>query len=137
MAAQFWAQRDTKMESRKGYFDDEGLSAENWTEAPIGARAVFLEQLRKENPDEAREVLANVWATETADARVRLIGAMQTGLSEPDRAFAEAAVKDRAPRVRAIAHRLLARLSGSAANNPAPVSFGMESIKGWLMRVAS
>jgi hypothetical protein len=117
--AQFWAQRDTRAESRKGYFDDDAISAENWTEAPIGARVVYLQHLRKENAGGAREALEKVWAVESADVRVRLIGAMEAGLSDADRAFLDAAAKDRAPRVRAVAHRLLARLSGSAANNPA------------------
>ena len=117
--AQFWAQRGTKPESRRGYFDDEAMTPENWAEAPIGARVAFLEHLRKENVSEGREVVEKVWAAESADARLRLVGAMQTGLCHADKEFLQAALKDRAPRVRAIAHRLLARLSGSAANNPA------------------
>lgn len=119
VAAQYWAQRDAKTEDRKGYFEDDAIDAENWTEAPIAARVAYLEHVREENPDNAREVLAGVWAAETADARVRLIGVIQNGLSEADRGFLETAVRDRAPRVRGIAHRFLARLSGSAANNPA------------------
>ncbi|UWZ86835.1 DUF5691 domain-containing protein [Occallatibacter riparius] len=119
VVAQYWAQREAKAESRTGYFDDDALSVENWAEAPIGARLAYVEQLRKENADRAREILEKAWGAESAEARVRLIGAVQTGLNEADRGFLEAALKDRAPRVRAIAHRLLARLSGSAANNPA------------------
>lgn len=119
VVAQFWAQREAKPEIRRGYFDDDAMSAENWTEAPLGARVVYLEHLRAENADQGREALEKTWAAESADARVRLIGAMQTGLSDADRKFFEVALKDRATRARAIAHRLLARLSGSAANNRA------------------
>ena len=119
VVAQYWSQRDAKPESRRGYFDDDAMAPGNWTEAPIGARVAYLEHLRKEDADSAREALEKVWAAESAEARVRLIGAMQAGLSDADKGFLEAALKDRAPRVRAIAHRLLARLSGSAANNPA------------------
>jgi hypothetical protein len=119
VVAQYWVQRETKAESRKGYFDEDAATAENWTEAPIAARVAYLERLRKQDAAEARSALEQVWPGETADARVRLIGTLQTGLGEGDRTFLETALKDRAPRVRAIAHRLVARLGGSAAGNPA------------------
>ncbi|HKF49384.1 MAG TPA: DUF5691 domain-containing protein [Terracidiphilus sp.] len=118
VAAQYWAQRDTKTESRKGYFDEDGPAAENWTEVPIAVRVAYLERQREHDPAAARSALEQVWPGEPADARVRLIGALQTGLREDDRAFLEAALKDRAPRVRMIAYRMAARLGGSPANNP-------------------
>jgi hypothetical protein len=119
VVAQYWAQRETKTESRKGYFDADETSAQNWSEAPISARVAYLEHLRKADAAAARAGLEQVWAAEAAEARVRLISAMQTGLTEQDRGFVEMALKDRAPRVRAVAHRLLARLGGNGTSNPA------------------
>jgi hypothetical protein len=62
-------------------------------------------------------LLEAVWPIENADARLRLLQTMQTGLTGADRQFLDPLEKDRAPRVRALAQRLLARLGG--AENPA------------------
>lgn len=119
VVAQYWAQRQTKADNRRGYFDAEATTLENWTDAPIAARVAYLARLREQHAPDARAALEQVWSRESVEARFRLIAAMQTGLGNEDRVFLETALKDRAPRVRAVARRLLARLSGSAANNPA------------------
>jgi hypothetical protein len=73
-------------------------------------------------------LLAGVWGSETADVRLRLLGAMQTGLSNEDKSFLTTAAKDRASRVKALAQRLLARLAGAGAENP-PLAACLERIE--------
>jgi uncharacterized protein DUF5691 len=50
---------------------------------------------------------------------VRLLMALETGLHDGDQPFLESIGKDRAPRVRALAQRFLARLTGKRGEHPA------------------
>jgi hypothetical protein len=118
-AAQYWVERETPEIQRRGYFDADELTPANWAEAPLARRAAFLEGWRARDAAGAREALASVWASRSADERLRLLGAMQASLSIDDMAFLEPLKKDRAPRVRALAARLLARLSDAPGENPA------------------
>ena len=117
--AQFWAQREKPPAQQHGYFDAGALDAENWTEAPLARRVKFLEEFRRSNADAARILLESAWPNESAAARLRLLTALQIGLAAGDAAFFETLVKDRAPRVRALAQRLLARMPGAQGQNPA------------------
>lgn len=117
--AQFWAQREKPPAQQQGYFDADPLDADTWTEAPMSRRARFLEDLRRRDPAVARALLESAWPRETAAARQRLLAALQIGLSSADAAFLESLAKDRAPRVRGLAQRLLARLPNTHASNPA------------------
>lgn len=117
--AQHWAQRDTPAERQSNYFDADQVNESNWTDAPVARRVKLLEEVRTRDAAAGRALLETVWASESADARVRLIPVLQTGLSEDDEQFLQSAVKDRAPRVRGVAQRLLARLAGKADGNPA------------------
>lgn len=119
VSAQHWALRDTVVERRNEYFDADDLSEKNWTEAPRARRAQFLEELRARDANAARELLAAVWAREDAETRVRLLLTMQTGLSADDKTFLRSMEKDRAPRVRILVQRLIARLPGETGANPA------------------
>lgn len=119
VAAQHWAQRDTPAERRNEYFDAEEISAKNWTEAPRASRLRFLEEMRQHDPAAARELLASSWGREEPETRLRLLAALQTGLTEADREFLKTLDKDRAPRVRMLAQRLLAKLPGASGENPA------------------
>jgi uncharacterized protein DUF5691 len=119
IAAQHWAHRQEPAERRQGYFDAEEIDEQNWTEAPMARRARFLEELRARDPVRGRALLERVWAGESAPDRLRLLAAIETALSPDDRSFLEGIVKDRAIRVKALANRLLARLSGAGAPNPA------------------
>lgn len=117
--AQYWIERVTPHIQRRSYFDAEELTPSNWADAPLARRAAFIEDWRTPDAAGAREALAAVWATRNADERLRLLGAMQSSLSKDDLAFLEPLKKDRAPRVRVLAARLVARLSGTGGENPA------------------
>jgi hypothetical protein len=117
--ALYWVQRETPEAQRRSYFDAEELNASNWAEASLARRVAFLESWRSRDAADARQGLELVWASRSADERLRMLGVMQTGLSEDDLAFLEPLKKDRAPRVRALAARLLARLQGTRGENPA------------------
>ncbi len=117
--AQYWAQRDSPVERRQGYFDAEDVNEQSWTDAPLARRVKFLEELRQRDAAKARDMLKAAWARENAEARARLLAALQVALGTDDIAFLEGLAKDRAPRVKALAHRLLARLTGAAGDNPA------------------
>jgi hypothetical protein len=119
ITAQHWAQREHPAERRSGYFDAEEIDEQNWTEAPVARRVRFLEELRERVPARGRTLLESVWAAENAQARFRLLAAIQTGLNPDDRVFLEGLLKDRAIKVKALANRMLARLSGAASQNPA------------------
>jgi hypothetical protein len=117
--AQFWVQRETPAEQLRGYFDADEISAENWTEASLRPRVKFLSELRKQDAGAARKLLEQSWAGENPDGRVQLLSVLQAELSQEDKEFLESVKKDRAPRVRAIVHRMLAVLSGASGDNPA------------------
>jgi hypothetical protein len=118
-AAQFWAQRETAQQQLRGYFEAGELTSENWTEGSLRQRASFLKELRKLDPDGARKLLEQSWSGENPDSRVQLVSTLQVGLSEQDKQFLESVQKDRAPRVRAIVHRMIGALSGSIGESPA------------------
>ena len=75
-----------------------------------------LAELRRRDPPAARAVLEAKLANENADARLRLLELLATGLSDADVPFLEnIATADRAPRVKALAASLLARLGRGTA----------------------
>jgi hypothetical protein len=119
VSAQHWAQRDAVVERRNEYFDADDICEKNWTEAPRALRVRFLEDLRVRDTAAARELLASVWTREEPETRVRLLATMQTGLTVDDKAFLQSIEKDRAPRVRSLVQRLIARLPGETGENPA------------------
>jgi hypothetical protein len=90
-----------------------------WTRGTPGLRARFIAERRKHDADAARALVEAVWAQENADTRVRLLMALETGLHDGDQPFLESIGKDRAPRVRALAQRFLARLTGKRGEHPA------------------
>jgi len=117
--AQFWEQRETPAQQARGYFEADELTAENWTESTLRQRVQFLKTLRNRDAEGASKLLETSWPSENPDSRVQLLSTLRTGLSQQDNSFLEKIQKDRAPRVRALAHRLLAALSASASENPA------------------
>lgn len=116
--AQHWADRQKADSGTQSYFDPELVNDSNWVQASLSRRATYLEQRRREDADAARALVESAWAQEDADARFRLLQAFQTGLSAADQLFLSTLEKDRAPRVRALAERFLARL-GAGTQNPA------------------
>jgi hypothetical protein len=119
VVAQYWAQREVPAEKQNSYFDADQISEKNWTDAPSALRLKFLESLRARDAAAGRKLVAPVWARESAEVRLRLLAAMQVGLSHQDKEFLDSAAKDRAPRVKNLAKRLLARLAGTTGENPA------------------
>jgi len=59
------------------------------------------------------------WGSEDAEARLRLLKALQPELNEGDREFVEGIQKDRGTRVRALAERALYRLNGFTGEHAA------------------
>jgi len=116
--AQHWADRQKPEAETRSYFDPELLDESNWTQPMLSRRVAYLEQRRRDDADAARTLVESTWAQEEADARFRLLQVFQTRLSMSDQPFLSRLEKDRAPRVRALAARFLARL-GSGSENPA------------------
>jgi hypothetical protein len=116
--AQHWADRQKAETETRSYFDPELLDDGNWAPAALSRRLTYLEQRRRDDADAARTLVESTWAQEDADARFRLLQALQTRLSMADQPFLSRLEKDRAPRVRALAAKFLARL-GAGGENPA------------------
>lgn len=115
--AQHWTDRQKPDAGTQSYFDPELLDESNWAQATLSRRAAYLGQRRRDDADAARALVESTWAQEDADARFRLLQVFQTGLSMADQPFLSTLEKDRAPRVRALAARFLARL-GAGKDNP-------------------
>jgi hypothetical protein len=122
--------------ARKGERDE--LGAGNWDDFWPAARKAALAALRKRDPAAARAVMEAKLAGEGAEARLRLLGLVAVRLSDADIPFLEAiAAGDRAPKVKALATSLLARLGrGPAAGEEAAELAGFFSVrmKGILRR---
>ena len=121
--AQHWAASSRAAEdapaAQQSYFDADELDDVNWASAPLFRRTLFLEEKRRKDTASARTLLESVWAQQNPDARLRLLGVLQIALSKDDQPFLESLQKDRAPRVKALALKLLARLPGQSGNHPA------------------
>ncbi len=93
------------------------LIATRWEEGNIADRTAVLVRLRGHDPAEARTLLEEIFKSEKADHRVRLLETFVHGLSPADEPFLEAALDDRSENVRSTAADLLVRLpdSGLAA----------------------
>jgi len=118
--AQQWAQqRDDSPAQPQGYFMADEMDETTWTRGLPGLRARFIAERRRQDATAARALVEAAWAQENADMRVRLIAALETGLHADDQPFLESLGKDRAPRVRALAQKFLARLTGRRSEHPA------------------
>jgi len=114
------------------------LNADNWEDFWPAARKVALTELRRRDPAAARTVLEAKLGNENADVRLPLLSLLATGLSEADTPFLEGiAANDRAPKVKALAASLLARLGKGAAvgeNIAELAGFFSVKMKGLLRR---
>ncbi|WP_294329804.1 DUF5691 domain-containing protein [uncultured Sphingomonas sp.] len=93
------------------------LNDENWEDFGPAARHAAFVALRRRDPAQAHALLAGKIAGETPDHRVRLLETLGTGLSDADRPLLEQLSGDRAPRVKALAAALLARLGHGAGGD--------------------
>lgn len=91
----------------------ESNDPELWTHGNALQRRTWLGTLRRQDPEAAREALAEVWPTESAATRTDFVGLLADGLSLQDEDFLEAALDDRSKEVRRAAARLLARVPGA------------------------
>lgn len=119
-SAQHWAQqRDDSPAVQQNYFDADELDETTWAKGLPARRARFIAERRRHDAAAARAMVESVWAQESADMRVRLLAAFENGLSTEDQPFLEGLAKDRAPRVRALAQRFIARITGQSGGHPA------------------
>ncbi|MBW8883113.1 MAG: hypothetical protein JF615_17355, partial [Asticcacaulis sp.] len=114
-----FAQRETAATDKRGYFEPDALDDRTWMLATPAVRQGYIEKRRREDAEAARVLVEAVWTSENADIRVRLLSALREGLSAGDAKFLQGLDKDRAPRVRELALRLLARLPGGSGDHPA------------------
>jgi hypothetical protein len=111
--AQYWVRpKDESASQTNSYFDDEILTDENWIQATLERKAAYLEARRSQDRDAGRALLETVWLQLNPDSRLRLLRELGRTLDATDHTFLQILEKDRAPRVRAFAARLLARLGG-------------------------
>jgi hypothetical protein len=93
---------------------DGELDPEVWELGSPVQRRDHLAELRRRDPDAARERLAASWDTETPDDRAAFIAVLEDGLAAADEPFLDNALDDRRSAIRDLAADLLARLPGSA-----------------------
>ena len=117
--ASAFAERQAPPEQRRSYFEADALNDATWTQATPARREAYLAGRRRQDAAAARALVEAVWASEPAEIRARLLAVLAKGLGPEDAAFLEGLAKDRAPRVRELAARLLARLPGHEGDNPA------------------
>ncbi|MCV9962705.1 DUF5691 domain-containing protein [Pararhizobium sp. BT-229] len=114
-----FSERETPVAQKQSYFAADRLNDENWMLATPAVKAGYIGGRRASDPDAARALVEAAWSSENADSRVRLLGAFREHLSEADAPFLAGLEKDRAPRVRELAHKLHLRLPGFNGDNPA------------------
>jgi Family of unknown function (DUF5691) len=96
------------------------LTESNWADWWPAARRIALAQIRAREPAQATALLAARAASESADVRLALIQCLISGLSDEDVPYLETLSTDRAPKIKALAASLLARLGrGSGSNEDA------------------
>ena len=107
------------------------LTAANWEDFWPAARKAALTGLRRRDPSAARALLEAKLGSENADTRLRLLSLLSERLSDDDAAFLESLVaNDRAPKVKALATSMLARLGhGRAAGEDIAELAGFFSVK--------
>jgi len=131
-----WAQGAASGETKDKRVTDE-LTAETWDVFYRSEREVAFRTLRQRDPDAARTLLEAKLAGEGADVRLRLVEVLRHRLFEADVPFLEIlAAKDRAPKVKALAASLLARLGRAAAGEDMAELVGFFEVhtKGLLRR---
>ena len=113
------------------------LSAETWTDLFPAERRLAFQDLRRDDPDAARDLLDAKAATVPAEERTRLVSLLATNLAAADQAYLEQLVaSDRSGKVKTVARQLLARLGveGETAEADELAAFLQTSKTGLLRR---
>ena len=85
-----------------------------WESGTLKERQAYFRQLRRKNPDLARNLLEPVWAGEPASARSAWLRLLSDNLDTADEPFLEQRLDDKSKEVRALAADLLASLPESS-----------------------
>jgi len=116
--AQRWARPDENAPETQ--LDQEDVLDEaNWQSARPALRVRFVAERRRKDPEEGLALVRSVWGSIDADLRLRLLETLQLEFNERDRDFVAGLEKDRGPRVRALAQRMMYRLNGFTGEHPA------------------
>jgi hypothetical protein len=94
---------------------DEEISRDNWTTCSKAERIAFLEELRRDDPARARTLIESVFTGEPAPLRADMVRVLERQAGDPDLAFLEAALGDRARTVKDAARDVLSRIPGTDA----------------------
>ena len=89
-------------------------TGETWETGSRASRVAFIKKLRTADPDQARSLLQETWANESADQRAAMLETFVQNLSMADEPFLEEKLDDRSKEVRGVAAGLLSRLPGSS-----------------------
>lgn len=84
-----------------------------WSHGSPDQRQIFLVDLRRRNPEKARELISEAMKSEGARERCALLETLSAGLSLDDEALLEAILTDKSKEARQLAGRLLSRLPES------------------------
>lgn len=114
-------------------FNEEEINSETWQDFTPAAKARALVALRINNPDQALQLLATHLAGESAEVRLKLLAALETGLNENDIPFLKSLSGDRSQKVKSQAHFLLARLGEIEVNAEEVDELKSFFIKGTLL----
>lgn len=111
-----WAAQQAETSAQTQNSHDE-LTEENWSDWWPAARRLALSQIRSRDPARATALLAAKAAGEGAEVRLRLVECLLSGLSDADIPYLESLSSDRAPKIKALAASLLARLGRGAGTS--------------------
>ena len=84
-----------------------------WETGSKAARLMWLTKLRRQEPDQARQLLESTWKQESASDRTAFLEVLITNLSMADEPFLEALLDDRSKEVRRVTVDLLTCLPES------------------------
>ncbi len=88
-------------------------SEADWDTGNTAARMEYLQSLRSDNPEQARQLLQTSWGQEAAGDRAKLLATLRVGLTLADEPFLQTALGDRSKEVRRVATELLSGLPQS------------------------
>lgn len=116
-AWQSWSTQHQQLLSGMSHTSEEAppkLDSDTWGNFAPAERLKLLHELRQQDPDACRELIAKCITQESADKRLKIIEVLHTKLSENDLEFLRSLQQERSKKVRNAVDKLLARLTNSA-----------------------